>query len=52
MLAALLAVAGGWVLKSTLIRRAAFNQGFALVLAPERGVGGPGPPARPGWEPN
>jgi phenylacetyl-CoA:acceptor oxidoreductase 26-kDa subunit len=52
VVAAALALVGGWVLKWTIIRRAAFNQGFALVLAPERGVGGSGPPARPGWEPN
>ena len=51
-LAAVMALVGGWALKWTIIRRAAFNQGFALVLAPERGVGGAGPPARPGWETN
>jgi phenylacetyl-CoA:acceptor oxidoreductase subunit 2 len=43
------ALLAGWALKATILRRAAFNQGFALVVAPERGVGGPGPPARPGW---
>jgi phenylacetyl-CoA:acceptor oxidoreductase subunit 2 len=51
-LAGVLAICGGWALKWTIIRRAAFNQGFALLLAPERGVGGAGPPARPGWESN
>jgi phenylacetyl-CoA:acceptor oxidoreductase subunit 2 len=49
-LAAALALAGGWILKYSILRRAAFNQGFALVLGPERGVGGPTPPVRPGWE--
>ena len=49
IVAALVVLIAGWTLKATLIRRAAFNQGFALVLAPERGVGGCGPPARPGW---
>jgi phenylacetyl-CoA:acceptor oxidoreductase subunit 2 len=49
VVAAGLALVAGWMLKLTIIRRAAFNQGFALVFAPERGVGGSGPPARPGW---
>lgn len=44
------ALASGWLLKWTIVRRAAYNQGFALVMAPERGVGGQGPPARPGWD--
>ncbi|MCC7461431.1 MAG: phenylacetyl-CoA:acceptor oxidoreductase [Gammaproteobacteria bacterium] len=48
-LAGAAALATGWWLKYMLVRRAAVNQGFALVLAPERGVGGHGPPARPGW---
>jgi phenylacetyl-CoA:acceptor oxidoreductase subunit 2 len=48
-LAGAAALATGWALKTTLMRRAAYNQGFALYLAPERGVGGHGPPARPGW---
>lgn len=40
---------GGWHLKFTLITRAAYNQGFAIVHTPERGKGGGGPGAKPGW---
>ncbi|MFO1402278.1 MAG: hypothetical protein U1F06_05635 [Steroidobacteraceae bacterium] len=50
-LAGAAALANGWALKATLVLRAAYNQGFALVMAPERGVGGHGPAARPGWDP-
>jgi len=49
-LAGVAALANGWVLKYTLVLRAAYNQGFALPMAPERGVGGHGPSARPGWD--
>ena len=49
-LAGVAALANGWALKYTLVLRAAYNQGFALPMAPERGVGGHGPPARPGWD--
>jgi len=48
-LAAGLAVLSGWLLKYILIVRASYNQGFAIVHTPERGTGGPGPGARPGW---
>jgi hypothetical protein len=37
--AGLLVVAGGWVLKFTLVRRAAFTQGLALRHLPVRGAG-------------
>lgn len=47
--AAVLAVAGGWHLKITLLTRAAYNQGFALPAMPVRGKGPAGPAARPGW---
>ncbi len=47
--AGVLAVAGGWQLKITLITRAAYNQGFALPAMPVRGKGPPGPAAKPGW---
>jgi phenylacetyl-CoA:acceptor oxidoreductase subunit 2 len=47
--AAVLAVAGGWHLKITLITRAAYNQGFALPAMPVRGKGPAGPAAKPGW---
>ena len=49
-LAGAAALANGWALKATLVLRAAYNQGFALAMAPERGVGGHGPAARPGWD--
>lgn len=49
----LLAAAGGWLLKYTLVRRAAFNQGFALPHQPVRGrapaAARQAPPAKPGW---
>jgi phenylacetyl-CoA:acceptor oxidoreductase subunit 2 len=47
--AGVLAVAGGWHLKITLITRAAYNQGFALPALPVRGKGSPGAAAKPGW---
>jgi phenylacetyl-CoA:acceptor oxidoreductase subunit 2 len=48
-LAGVLAVAGGWHLKITLVTRAAYNQGFALPALPVRGKGPVGPAAKPGW---
>jgi phenylacetyl-CoA:acceptor oxidoreductase 26-kDa subunit len=39
--AGLLAAAGGWLLKYTLIVRASFNQGYALPRVPVRGSGVP-----------
>lgn len=48
-LGALIALAGGWYMKMTIIVRAAFNQGFALPVLPVRGVGKPGPAVKPGW---
>jgi phenylacetyl-CoA:acceptor oxidoreductase subunit 2 len=41
--AGLMMVAGGWMLKYTLVRRAAFTQGLALLHLPVRGgrTGGP-----------
>jgi phenylacetyl-CoA:acceptor oxidoreductase subunit 2 len=47
--AGVLAVAGGWQLKITLVTRAAYNQGFALPAMPVRGKGPPGPAVKPGW---
>jgi phenylacetyl-CoA:acceptor oxidoreductase subunit 2 len=47
--AGVLAVAGGWHLKITLVTRAAHNQGFALPALPVRGKGSPGAAAKPGW---
>lgn len=47
--AGVLAVAGGWHLKITLVTRAAYNQGFALPALPVRGKGPVGPAAKPGW---
>ena len=44
----LAAVTGGWF-KYTLVRRAAFTQGFALLRTPSRGEGKAGPGVQPGW---
>jgi phenylacetyl-CoA:acceptor oxidoreductase subunit 2 len=48
--AGLLSVAGGWMLKYTLVTRAAFTQGFALKHLPVRGCGAAGPAVKPGWD--
>ena len=48
--AGLMVVAAGWVLKYTLIRRAGFTQGLALLHLPVRGGGPAGPAAKPGWK--
>lgn len=48
-LAGLAALGTGWLLKFTLITRAAYNQGFALARLPVRGAGAPGPAFKPGW---
>ncbi len=47
--AGVLAALAGWGMKYTIVARAAFNQGFALPMLPVRGVGVPGPAAKPGW---
>jgi Fe-S-cluster-containing dehydrogenase component/DMSO reductase anchor subunit len=39
----------GAALKFTLVTRAGFNQGFALVHRPVRGAGIAGPAVKPGW---
>lgn len=49
--AGILVVAGGWFLKYTLVRRAAFTQGLAVVRLPARGGGPAGPAVKPGWKP-
>lgn len=48
--AGIMVVAGGWFLKFTLVRRAAFSQGLALLRLPVRGRGAAGPAAKPGWK--
>ncbi len=48
-LAALGALYGGWLMKFTIITRAAFTQGFALKRTPARTPGYAGPGSRPGW---
>ena len=48
--AGLMVVAAGWVMKYTLIRRAAFTQGLALLHLPVRGGGPSGPAVKPGWK--
>lgn len=47
--AGVLVVGAGWLLKYTLIRRAAFTQGLELKHQPVRGRGVSGPAAKPGW---
>ena len=47
--AALIGVASGWVLKFTLVTKAAYNQGFALPVLPIRGQGSVLPGVKPGW---
>lgn len=49
LLAGLLAAAGGWYFKFTLILRAAFTQGLALKHLPVRGAGPAGAAVKPGW---
>lgn len=48
--AGIMVVASGWFLKFTLVRRAAFTQGLALMHLPVRGGGKAGPAAKPGWK--
>lgn len=48
--AGLLVVASGWMMKYTLVRRAAFTQGLALLHLPVRGGGPAGPATKPGWK--
>ena len=50
MLAGMLAVASGGILKYTLVRRAAFTQGLSVDHLPVRGRGTSGPAAKPGWK--
>jgi phenylacetyl-CoA:acceptor oxidoreductase subunit 2 len=47
--AGLMVVATGWFLKFTLVRRAAFTQGLAMLHLPVRGRGAGGAAAKPGW---
>lgn len=49
--AGLVALAGGWLFKYTLIVRAGYNQGYALMQTPVRGGAGPssGLASKPGW---
>jgi phenylacetyl-CoA:acceptor oxidoreductase subunit 2 len=48
--AGLMAAAAGWMMKYTLVRRAAFTQGLALLHLPVRGGGPAGPAVKPGWK--
>jgi phenylacetyl-CoA:acceptor oxidoreductase subunit 2 len=50
LLAGASAAAAGWYIKSVIITRAAYNQGYAIEHAPARGGGQPGPGVKPGWE--
>lgn len=47
--AGLASALAGWAMKSVLITRAAFNQGFAIPVSPTRGAGRAGPGIKPGW---
>lgn len=49
LVAGLAGLLSGWHLKFTLITRAAYNQGFALVRTPARTPGYGGPGVKPGW---
>ena len=49
LVAAVLVIVGGWLCKFTLVRRAAFTQGLALLHLPVRGCGAAGPAVKPGW---
>jgi phenylacetyl-CoA:acceptor oxidoreductase 26-kDa subunit len=48
--AGFMVAAAGWMLKYTLVRRAAFTQGLALLHLPVRGGGPAGPAVKPGWK--
>lgn len=48
--AGVLAISGGWLLKFTLVTRAAQTQGFALERTPVRGAGPAGAGIQPGWD--
>ena len=47
--AGLSAMVGGWMLKVTIVTRAAHNQGFSIEHSPARGSGESGPGFKPGW---
>lgn len=49
VIAALLALGGGWVVKHTIVIRAGFNQGFALPHLPVYGKLRSGASSKPGW---
>jgi phenylacetyl-CoA:acceptor oxidoreductase subunit 2 len=48
--AGILTVGGGWFMKYTLVRRAAFTQGLSIKHLPTRGRGISGPQVKPGWK--
>ncbi|MBK9021719.1 MAG: dimethyl sulfoxide reductase anchor subunit [Sulfuritalea sp.] len=48
--AGFLTVGGGWFMKYTLVRRAAFTQGLSIAHLPVRGRGVSGPQVKPGWK--
>ena len=47
--AGLTAMMGGWMLKVTIVTKAAHNQGFSIEHSPARGSGKSGPGFKPGW---
>ncbi|MDJ0958440.1 MAG: hypothetical protein QNI91_16355 [Arenicellales bacterium] len=50
VVAGVLAALAGWFIKTVIITRAAFNQGYAVEHSPARGGGKSGPGTKPGWE--
>jgi phenylacetyl-CoA:acceptor oxidoreductase subunit 2 len=49
VIALVLMVLAGWLLKFIIVTRAGFFQGYAMVHTPARGAGTPGPGTKPGW---
>lgn len=49
VIALILMVLAGWLLKFIIVTRAGFFQGYAMVHTPARGAGTPGPGIKPGW---
>ena len=50
LLAGLLVVSFGWIMKYVIVIPGSYNQGFAIERAPGRGAGTSGPGVQPGWD--
>jgi phenylacetyl-CoA:acceptor oxidoreductase subunit 2 len=48
-LAGLVVLGAGWWIKFTIVTRAGYNQGFAIMHTPARGAGSSGVGSKPGW---